>query len=99
MIIAVGTDRYEIEPSTISNVEAIAIEEAVGLTLVEMAEALDRGSAKAITALVWIAWSRKDPTLSFESVKFHMGTVDVNPAEEGEAEAPKVDATDPPEQP
>lgn len=93
MIIKVGADRYEIDPTAISNTEAILLEENTGLTLVEMADALDRGSAKAITGLVWLAWRRKDPTLLYEDVTFPMGDVDVNyvgePDGQVDGEAPK----------
>ena len=95
MIITVGPEKYEIDPANISNTEAILLEENTGLTLVDMADALDHGSAKAITGLVWLAWRRKDPTLQYEDVVFPMGEVDVNPVDEpadGQAEAaPKSD--------
>lgn len=89
MRINIGPDVHHIDLAAMSNVEAIDIEEQTGFTVPELAEALNRGSAKAVTVITWVAWKRKDPTLAFTDVVFPLNTVtlsmddDAEPTENG----------------
>lgn len=48
--------------------EARAIQQATGKTVQEFDAALKQGDADCLTALVWVARKRSEPTLTFEQV-------------------------------
>ncbi len=83
----------EIDPDMpLSNWDAIAIEKEAGLTLKEFGAALKRGSALAMTALVWTARKQAgEPLLKFRQVEFDYKTDLEYIADDGEKLAPAVD--------
>jgi hypothetical protein len=90
---------FEIDlAASLTNVEAMAVERATGWDGAEIQERLDKGSALAFTALVWVHAKRQEPTLRFGDVEFDMSAVvrDEPPAElEAEAPDPSVPGSDP----
>jgi hypothetical protein len=89
MILHAGDEKFEFSPKDILNVEAIAVKRKTGLDFQPWMEALSRFEAEAMTALVWVAKKRQDPTLRFEDVSFPLGSIDfeMTPEEEQEAKA------------
>lgn len=73
---------YELDRDSLTNVELMAIEDVTGLPFQRWIEALDGGSLKAITALVWIMRVREEPGLVFADVVFRAATLDVDLGDE-----------------
>lgn len=98
-----GEDRktYTFIRDRMMNVEAIAIERATGLTLLEVRDGLMSLSMTAVTAILWILRRREEPGLQFEDVNFELGDIEVElPDEEPEEpaapkEAGQEDPTEP----
>lgn len=57
---------YRLEKFLLS--EARAVQRATGKTIQEFDEALKRGDADCLAALVWVARKREQPTLRFDEV-------------------------------
>ena len=87
MILHAGDEKFEISPKDILNIEAIAVKKKTGLDFQPWMEALSEFQAEAVTAFVWIAKKRQDPTLKFEDVNFPLGSVDFEWTEDEEKEA------------
>lgn len=89
MIVIAGGNKYEISPKDILNVEAMAIKRKIGLDFQAWLEAMGRMDAEAVTALVWIAQKRLEPTTKYEDVTFPLGAVEfeLNDEEKAELEA------------
>lgn len=95
--IGVGGQSWDVDLAKLLNVEIIAIERAVGMSVVELGEALDRGSVLALTAVVWVMRRRGDPGLKFDDVTFPIGELDStwvqdedDPVAQGKDEASEV---------
>lgn len=100
MILHAGDEKFEISPQDVLNVEAIAVKKKTGLDFQPWMEALAQFNAEALTAFVWIAKKRQEPTLRFEDVSFAMGSIDFEMTDEEKAEAeqqgvPKAEAPEP----
>jgi hypothetical protein len=85
MILHAGGDKWEISPDTILNVEAIMVKRKIGLDFQPWMEALQSFNAEAVTALVWIARKRQEPTVKFEDISFPLGSIDFELTEEEKA--------------
>jgi len=83
---------YEFDQDRITNVECMAIEKAAGMTTGEWEEALNTGSALAVTALVWIVQKRDEPTLKFDEVEFSISSLNIERDEEPEGKEPEGSA-------
>lgn len=96
MILHAGDGKWEISPKDILNVEAIAIKKKIGKDFADWMESLGRMDAESITALVWIARKRQEPTLKYEDVSFALGSIDfeLNDEEIAENEAAKAPKED-----
>ena len=86
MILHAGGDKWEISPKDILNVEAIAVKKRTGLDFQDWMNALGEFNAEAITALVWIARKRVEPTLKFDDVAFPLSSIEFELSEEEKAE-------------
>lgn len=64
----------EYEMSGLLLSEARAIQKVTGMTIAEWETALEAGDANAITAIIWVAQKRKDPTLRFDDVDGNLAT-------------------------
>lgn len=64
---------YDYYPHLMMNVEAIAVEEKAGLTLAELGRQLVKGSAKAVTAILWVMRKRSEPALRYTDVTYPIG--------------------------
>lgn len=85
MKLTIDGEAFEFDESHMTNVEGMAIERATGMLYGEWAEALQKGSMLAQTALVWVVKKRREPALRFDDVVF--SSVEV--------ETPEGDASDP----
>lgn len=95
MKIIINDETYDFDPQSMTNIEAMALERAVGMTMGEWQKALQDGSTTALTGIVWLAMRRRDPGVKFSDVTFAFGALRV---EDDEDEAP-VDPTDAAEEP
>lgn len=93
----VGERSWEVHLERLLNVEVMAIERAVGMTVVEFGEALEKGSVTALTAIAWILRRREEPGLKFEDVQFELGDLgskwvgdEDDPVAQGKGEASEV---------
>lgn len=59
--------------------EARAIQQATGKTMQEFDTALKQGDAGCLTALIWVARKRSEPTLTFDQVDGDLMTFDSLP--------------------
>lgn len=57
------------------NVELMDLENVMGVPLGDWADMLNRGSVRAVTALVWLMRRRDEPALAFADVRFRMTEV------------------------
>ena len=87
MILHAGDDKWEFSPQDILNVEAIAVKKKIGLDFQPWMQALASFDAEALTALVWVARKRQEPTLKYEDVSFPLGSIDFEMSEEEKREA------------
>lgn len=85
---------YEFDQDRLTNVECMAIEKVTGLTFGEWADALQKRSMLAVTALVWVVRKRDEPTLRFSDVEFNVASLDITDDEQPEeaGDAGKDDA-------
>lgn len=90
MILHVGTDKYEISPNGILNPEAVAVKKKIGLDYKPWMEALSDYQVDALTAFVWIAKKRQDPTVKFEDIVFEMGSIEFEWSKEEQEEMEKA---------
>lgn len=103
MRLRVGTRVYTFDQTKMLNTELIAVERETGFTGVEWEDALNRGSALASTALVWILKRRYDgdPTVKFADVVFDADDIELLPDEDEQvgkgststSDAPTVEVT------
>lgn len=66
---------YVFDEDTADNTELMAIEDVTGLASIDLEDALNRGSMRAITALVWVLRRREEPALLFADVKFRVSSL------------------------
>lgn len=102
MILHAGEEKYEISPKRILNVEAIAVKRKIGLDYQAWMEAMSNFDPEALTAFVWIAKRRMEPTFRYEDVSFELGSIEfeLNDEEKAEMEAansPKAEDAPTPE--
>lgn len=90
MRLTIDGEVYDFDPGKLTNVEGMAIETVTGLMFSEWAEALQKGSMTAQTALVWVVKKRQNPTLRFSEVEFSMDSIEV---EQDEADPKDVPST------
>jgi hypothetical protein len=76
-----------------TNVEAMAMEKVTGWDLAEIEAKLNGGSVMAITAFVWVAAKRHEPTLRFTEVEFDMTELEQIQAEMAAEDPEAVDPT------
>lgn len=73
---------YEFDESRIMFAEARAIEGATGLTMKELGVEMNRGSATALQALMWIAVKRAEPATRFSDLdEWDIGSIDFDGAD------------------
>lgn len=78
---------WAFDPDKMKSSELIAIEDATGWTAAEWGDAAERGSIKAVHALLWVMLRRDRPTLTLDQVPdFDMTEVDF----EADKPAPKA---------
>ena len=82
MILHAGEEKWEISPDDILNVEAIAIKKKTGLDFKPWLEAMAAFDTEALTAFVWIAKKRQDPTMRYEDVTFPLSSIDFEMTDE-----------------
>jgi hypothetical protein len=63
---------YEIDPASILNTEAIAVQKVTGYGYDEWLGKCDDGDPQAVTAMVWVAMKRQNPELRYSDVSFPM---------------------------
>lgn len=89
MRISVEGRVFTFDEDEAENTELMAIEDATGLTITEWSDAVNRGSMRAITALVWILRRRDgEPDLAYGDVTFKAASLALLP-DEPEPEAGK----------
>ncbi len=71
MKLTVDGKLYDLDAGSLTNKEAILLEDLYGMTFQEFGELLTRGSTKAMTGLVWLAMRRDGSDIAFEDVEFH----------------------------
>jgi hypothetical protein len=80
-LIHVGTgdarQTYEYRHGKLLNVEVAAMERMSGLIGSDLEQALDKGGAGAMQALIWVLRKRQEPTLRFEQVVFNIEDMSV----------------------
>lgn len=79
-----GATSVEFDLDEMTSDQAIAIEDAAGLTWLEFARGLRSGSAKAYRALAWILQRQENPDLELDDVVFRMSDFTIK----GEAAGP-----------
>jgi len=67
--------RYDFDPGKVNTMEAEAIEKATGLAWGEFGDKIQKGSAIALRALLWILQRRVHPTLKLADVQFQMDQI------------------------
>lgn len=72
MKITIGGTVYDVDANSVTNREAITIEDEFGMTFQEFGALLGRGSMKAMTGLAWIIMRRTDPAVEFGAVDFKL---------------------------
>jgi hypothetical protein len=78
---------WDFDPDKMKSSELIAIEEATGWTAAEWGDAAERGSVKAVNALLWVMLRRDRPGLDLDQVPdFDMTEIDF----EADKPAPKA---------
>jgi hypothetical protein len=83
--------RWPFKPGRVMATEAEAIEKVTGYSFQEWGDAMEKGSATALRALVWILRKRhEDPTVRYRDVDFPLGAVEI----EMEDDDPKPPAAD-----
>lgn len=92
MKISVNGAVYDFEYESVTNGEAIALEDQAGITFVELGDLLKRGSVKAMTGLAWIAMRRVEPNLAFADVDFKVAEMTIEDAAPLEAADASSDA-------
>jgi len=96
--VTVDGHKYEFSEGSMTNLEAMAIEDVLGVTVGEWQDLLNRRSMRATTALVWMLRRREEPALKFEEVVFNPSSIDFDTsdedAEEGKEPAPSSPATE-----
>lgn len=68
---------WPIEPDEMDSLTIEAIEDATDWTFAEWADRLERGSVKALRALLWVFLRESSPDLPFDSVVFKPAEIDV----------------------
>lgn len=96
MILHAGGEKYEISPDNILNVEAIAVKKKIGKDFQPWMDAMAEFDVEALTAFVWIAKKRMEPTTRFEDISFPLSSIEfeTTPEEDAaiaEATGPKVE--------
>lgn len=86
MIVKAGDDKFDISPKDILNTEAMLIKKKIGLDFQTWLEAMGKMDAEAVTALIWIARRRTNPTERYEDVVFPLGAVEFELTDEEKAE-------------
>jgi len=80
---------YEFSEATLTNREAMELEKVTGVTFGEFGTLLEKGSAVALTAVVWLLQKRDNPSLKFSEVEFSFDNFEVVDEEApAEADAP-----------
>lgn len=82
VLIHIGTGEsrqtYEWSASRLSNLQAIAIEQATGLTVTGLLRGLANNSAMALTAAIWTCRKREgEPNLAFRDVRFNLSEIEL----------------------
>ena len=85
--VTIAGETFSLDENDITNREAMAIESATGVTFGEFGELLKKGSALALTALVWILKRRANPSLKFGDVDFKFGELELGDDAETDADA------------
>jgi len=93
--VTVDGHKYEFSEATMTNLECMAIEDAMGVTVGEWQDLLNRRSMKATTALVWTLRRREEPGLKFEEVVFNPASIDFDSSDEDAAEGKEPDPSSP----
>lgn len=84
---------WDFDPKRLMMAELEAIEKVTGLTFIEFGEGLNKGSAKAMRALVWILRKRHgEPTLRYSEVDFALGDLTTDDDEEQPDDEPEGEA-------
>jgi hypothetical protein len=96
VILSAGDEKFEFSPDDILNVEAIAVKKKIGMDVQQWMEAVSKFDAEAVTALIWVAKKRTQPTLRYEDVSFPLSSLGFELTDEEKAKvenagAPKVE--------
>ena len=97
MILHAGEEKWEISPDDILNIEAIMIKKKTGLDFQPWLEAMGRMDPEAITAFVWVAKKRVEPTTRYEDIQFRLASIEFEETDEEKAkrEAAEAEAAGP----
>jgi len=77
-----GESFLEFDLDTVTTDEAIELEDTVGLVWLDFLKGLEKGSAKSMRGLVWLARHRDDPTVKVKDVTFDMTKFVIRDGEE-----------------
>lgn len=80
--VSVDGHKYEFQSDRMTNLECMAIEDQLGITVGEWQDLLNRRSMRATTALVWTLRRREEPDLKFEDVVFNPASIDFDSSDE-----------------
>jgi hypothetical protein len=69
---------YEFDQDSMTNLDAMALEDVTGWGLRTFGEKLADGSGRALTFLVWLVRSRTEPGLKFDEVEFSLARLDLD---------------------
>lgn len=72
MKITIDGTVYGVDATSVTNREAMTIEDEFGMTFQEFGQLLGRGSMKALTGLAWIIMRRTDSEVAFDAVDFKL---------------------------
>lgn len=72
-----GRETHEYQRGKLMNVEYMAMERETGLIGGDLEDALAKGGASALTALIWVLRKRTHHRLRFDEVTFEIGDVTI----------------------
>lgn len=74
-VLRINGESVQLDAGKLTNREAMAIEEALNIPIGEVIGLAERGSMRAMTALVWMLQRRSKPDLKFEDVEFALDDI------------------------
>ncbi len=92
MKITIDGTVYDVDATSVTNREAIALEDEFEMTFQEFGALLGRGSMKAMTGLAWIIMRRSNPDVAFDAVDFKLADAEEDAPLEA-ADATSADVT------